>query len=65
MGIMDMPNVPDAGLPTRLSEGALNATYVRFVDQNGNPLPTGSLVTITVDTTTVPKRIADIVVEEI
>lgn len=27
MGIMDMPNVPDAGLPTRLSEGALNATY--------------------------------------
>lgn len=28
MGIMDMPHVPDAGLPARLSAGALNATFV-------------------------------------
>ncbi|UXM90962.1 right-handed parallel beta-helix repeat-containing protein [Paenarthrobacter sp. JL.01a] len=32
MGIMDMPNVPDAGLPARLSEGALNATYAQGVN---------------------------------
>lgn len=32
MGIMDMPHVPDAGLPARLSAGALNATYGRGVN---------------------------------
>jgi len=56
MGILD-PKPP--------TRAELTATYVRFQDTSGNPLPPGSLVTITVDVTTVPKRIADIVVEEI
>jgi hypothetical protein len=31
---------------------ALSATFVRFVDQNGDPLPAGSITTIHVNTTT-------------
>ena len=41
---------------------ALNATYVRFLDTNGNPV-SGDLVTIVVDT--VNNEIADIIVEAI
>ena len=40
----------------------LSATYVRFVDQNGDPLPPGSLTTIHVNTTT--GQIDDITFEE-
>ncbi len=47
----------------RLSESELNATYVRFLDQDGEPLPPGSLVTITVNTTT--GDIDDITFEEV
>ena len=32
--------------------GALSASYVRFLDQNGDPLPAGSITTITVNTVT-------------
>ena len=60
MGIMDMPNVPDAGLPARLSVGALNTTFVRFVDLAGNPI-SARHVTIKVDTST--WEIADIIAE--
>jgi len=42
------------------TRGALNATYARFVDQDGNPL-TGKHVTIKVDSTT--GEIIDIVAE--
>ncbi|KLN67607.1 hypothetical protein ABM90_31195 [Rhodococcus erythropolis] len=38
-----------AGTETRT---ALDATFVRFVDQNGDPLPAGSLTTIHVNTVT-------------
>lgn len=40
----------------------LSATYVRFLDTNGNPV-NGDLVTIVVDT--VNNEIADIIVEAI
>lgn len=44
MGIMDMPNVPDAGLPARLQDAALNAT---IVDRSGLQLwTTGTAYTI-------------------
>jgi len=33
-----------------LTEANANATYVRFVDQNGDPLPAGSVTTIHVNT---------------
>jgi len=36
--------VPDASLPTRLADATLNATYVRFEDEAGNPLPSRSVV---------------------
>lgn len=41
---------------------ALSATYVRFVDQDGDPLPPGSLTTIHVNTAT--GQIDDITFEE-
>jgi hypothetical protein len=43
--------VQDADLPNRLSDTSLNATYVRFEDENGNPLPTRNVV-IKVDSVT-------------
>jgi hypothetical protein len=52
----------ESDLPSRLSVGELSATYVRFLDTDGNPIA-GSLVTIVVDT--VLNEIADITVEEI
>jgi Major tropism determinant N-terminal domain len=38
--------------PESESSTELNAAFVRFVDQNGAPLPAGSLTTIHVNTTT-------------
>ena len=55
-------NVLDANLPANLQPTALNATFVRFLDTDGNPI-SGSLVTIVVDT--VLGDIDDIIVEEI
>ena len=52
--------VPDASLPTRLADATLNATYVRFEDEAGNPLPSRSVV-IKVSATT--GEIIDIVSE--
>ena len=49
-------------LENRLSPDELSATFVRFLDENGDPLPPGSLVTITVNTTT--GDIDDITFEE-
>ncbi|NWL32992.1 hypothetical protein [Paenarthrobacter nitroguajacolicus] len=60
MGILDFHRVPDKALPERLSEGELNATYVRFEDENGDPLPTRNVV-IKVDSTS--GEIIDIVSE--
>ena len=55
--------VADANLPARLADGALNATYVTFVDAvTGLPL-VGKHVIIKVDQTT--DDISDIVVEDI
>lgn len=45
-----------------LSEDQTNAAYVRFLDQNGDPLPAGSVTTIFVNTVT--GDIDDIVFEE-
>ncbi|GAA3705314.1 hypothetical protein GCM10023081_46690 [Arthrobacter ginkgonis] len=50
-------DTPGSGLSTRL-----NAAFVRFVDQDGNPLPAGSVTTIHVNTTT--GDIDDITFEE-
>jgi len=50
----------DANLPERLSEPSLSATYVRFEDEAGNPLPTRNVV-IKVDSTS--GEILDIVSE--
>ena len=52
----------ETDLSTRLSPDELSATFVRFLDENGDPLPPGSLVTITVNTTT--GDIDDITFEE-
>jgi hypothetical protein len=57
----------DASVAQQVTSGpqttaALSATYVRFVDQNGNPLPAGSIATIHVNTTT--GDIDDITFEE-
>lgn len=46
----------------RLSEDELNTTFVRFVDENGDPLPAGSITTIHVNTVT--GEIDDITFEE-
>lgn len=46
----------------RLGEAGLSATFVRFVDQNGDLLPAGSVTTIHVNTTT--GSIQDITFEE-
>lgn len=63
MGLMDFRKVPDAGLPARLQDAALNATYVTYVDSvTGLPL-VGKHVIIKVDQTT--DDIADIIVEDI
>lgn len=56
-------NDHETQLATRLSEAELNATYVRFVDQNGDPLPAGSITTIHVNTMT--GDIDDITFEEV
>ena len=58
----DDAKLPEAQVPTRLGEGELNATFVRFLDTNGDPI-VGKLVTITVDTATY--SISDIVVEDL
>lgn len=50
----------DKHIPSRLQDAALNATYVRFEDENGNPLPTRNVV-IKVDSTS--GEILDIVSE--
>ena len=58
-------------LEGRLSEEGIDervravgdGTYVRFVDQNGNPLPEGSVVTISVHNVT--NEILDIEVTEV
>jgi hypothetical protein len=52
--------VPEANLPTHLTVAAQNATYVRFVDEGGNPLA-GKHVVIKVSSTT--GEILDIVAE--
>lgn len=55
--------VADGNLPARLQDGALNATYVTFVDDTtGLPL-VGKNVTITVNVAT--NDITDILVEDI
>lgn len=48
--------------PASATALALTASYVRFLDQNGDPLPPGSVTTIFVNTTT--GEIDDIVFEE-
>ena len=63
MGILDFTRVTDKGLPDRLQDAALAATYVTFVDSvTGLPL-VGKHVIIKVDQTL--DDIADIVVEDI
>jgi hypothetical protein len=52
--------VPENKLPSRLSAGELSATYVRFTDEAGNPLPARKVV-IKVSATT--GEIIDIVSE--
>jgi hypothetical protein len=52
--------VRDKHLPSRLSDASLSATYVRFVDENGNPLENRNVV-IKVDSTS--GEILDIVSE--
>lgn len=52
--------VRDKHLPARLGETSLNAAYVRFEDEDGNPLPTRSVV-IKVDSSS--GEILDIVSE--
>ena len=37
MGLMDFRKVPDAGLPARLQDAALNATYVGLKQAAKNP----------------------------
>jgi hypothetical protein len=59
-GIMDFRKVPDQALPDRLQPASLNATYVRFEDENGDPLPSRNVV-IKVDSTS--GEILDIVSE--
>ena len=54
------PESVEANLPARLDTTALNATYVRFEDEAGNPLPSRSVV-IKVSATT--GEIIDIVSE--
>lgn len=49
-------------IPVYLSESELTSAFVRFVDQNGDPLPVGSLTTIHVNTVT--GDIDDITFEE-
>ncbi|WP_020097374.1 hypothetical protein [Microbacterium sp. 11MF] len=53
---------PILASPTTASGAALRATFVRFVDQEGDPLPAGSITTIVINTTT--GEIDDIVYEE-
>jgi hypothetical protein len=36
--------VADENLPERLSDGELSATFVRFEDEAGNPLPSRNVV---------------------
>lgn len=72
MGFLDPKPLTAAGLDTATAAKittpgsetatALSATYVRFLDTNGNPV-SGDLVTIVVDT--VNNEIADIIVEAI
>jgi hypothetical protein len=52
--------IKDKHLPDRLLEASLSATFVRFEDQDGNPLPTRNVV-IKVDSTS--GEILDIVSE--
>lgn len=54
--------IPEPNLPERLTPAGLSATFVQFVDQNGDPLPAGSIATIHVNTTT--GDIDDITFEE-
>lgn len=56
----DVVNVRDSNLPANLQPAALSATYVRFEDEAGNPLPTRNVV-IKVDSTS--GEILDIVSE--
>jgi len=57
---LDARYTGETALPPRLSAAALNATFVRFEDTNGNPLPSRNVV-IKVDATT--GEIIDIVSE--
>jgi hypothetical protein len=52
-------NFSESGAPEKT---ALDAAYVRFLDQNGDPLPAGSVTTIFVNTVT--GDIDDIIFEE-
>lgn len=54
--------VPQANLPAHLTPTNLEGTFVRFVDENGDPLPAGSITTIHVNTVT--GEIDDITFEE-
>ncbi|AUX81863.1 hypothetical protein FDJ33_gp26 [Gordonia phage Brandonk123] len=38
------------GIDERVTKAAADAAYVRFVDQNGDPLPPGSVTTIVINT---------------
>ncbi|QOC56037.1 hypothetical protein SEA_CLOWN_39 [Gordonia phage Clown] len=54
---------PAGGIPlTDLKKADLDGTYVRFTNQNGDPLPPGTVVEIRVNTTT--SEIDDIIVAE-
>ena len=55
--VVEQINTPGSDVAT-----ALSALYVRFLDQNGDPLPPGSLTTIVINTVT--GQIDDITFEE-
>ena len=58
-GLVPLSQIPLQGVA---ESPELGAAYVRFVDQNGDPLPPGSLTTIHVNTVT--GDIDDITFEE-
>jgi hypothetical protein len=62
IGIGDDNTLPPRVLSSIADSDELAAAFVRFVDQNGDPLPPGSVTTIVVNTTN--GEIDDIVFEE-
>ena len=47
-----MLRLADLVTPGTATKAVLDGTYVRFVDQNGDPLPEGAVTTIHVNTAT-------------